>query len=172
MTKRLKDGIVQEDCDIRERADRILADIGKAMHEIALREREYNSAIAELTEWFEKQAHASRERLKRHEKELTALMKKNRTALFEGTDVVALANGSLIHNCRDRVSIPRDALAKCEDLGFNEVVKIAKSLDREAVEGWPDERLFLIGAERKPKDEYSYDLKKGDADGDVQLALM
>jgi len=48
----------------------------------------------------------------------------------------------------------------CEEQGFGEVVKIAKSLDREAIEKWPDERLFLIGAERKPKEEYSYDLKK------------
>ena len=35
-----------------------------------------------------------------------------------------------------------------------------KSLDREAIEKWPDERLFLIGAERKTREEFSYDLKK------------
>ena len=46
------------------------------------------------------------------------------------------------------------------DSDFGEVVKIVKSLDREAIEKWPDERLFLIGAERKPKEEFNYDLKK------------
>jgi len=87
-------------------------------------------------------------------------MKFNKAVLFDGTDVVRLPNGSLIHHVAEKVSIPRDALARCEELGFDEVVKIAKSLDRDAVEKWPDERLILIGAERKPKEEFSYDLKK------------
>jgi hypothetical protein len=85
-------------------------------------------------------------------------MKSNKIVLFDGTDIVRLVNGSLIHSVADKVSIPRDALAKCEELGFAEVIKIAKSLDRDAVEKWPDERLILIGAERKQKEEFSYDL--------------
>jgi len=91
---------------------------------------------------------------------LLQTMKFNKAVLFDGTDVVHLANGSLIHNVADKVSIPRDALARCEELGFAEVIKIAKSLDRDAVEKWPDERLVLIGAERKQKEEFSYDLKR------------
>jgi len=91
---------------------------------------------------------------------LEQTMKHNKKTLFDGTDVVNLHHGSLIHSIVDKVKIPKTALATCEELGFAEVIKIAKSLDREAIEKWSDERLFLIGAERKPKEEFSYDLKK------------
>jgi hypothetical protein len=91
-------------------------------------------------------------------------MKTYKHALFDGTDVVALPHGMLVYSRTDKVTIPRDhaaVIALCEDLEFGEAVKIAKSLDREAIEKWPDERLFLIGAERRPKEEFSYDLKGG-----------
>ncbi len=90
-------------------------------------------------------------------------MKFEKKVLFADTDVVNLAHGSLIRALVDKVKIPKDrekVIAFCEELGFPEVVKIVKSLDREAVEKWPDERLLLIGAERKQKEEFSYDLKK------------
>jgi hypothetical protein len=91
---------------------------------------------------------------------LTAIMKRGKAHIFADADVVTLRNGSLIHGLEDKVRIPRDAVELCEELGFDDVIKIAKSLDREAVEKWPDERLFLIGAERKPVETFSYDLKR------------
>jgi len=96
------------------------------------------------------------------EKLLIVLMKKKRREFFDGTDVLQLQNGALIHEEGDHVTIPRDALTTCELLGFDDVIKVIKSLDREAIEKWSTEKLLLIGAERKPVESFSYDLKKGD----------
>lgn len=92
--------------------------------------------------------------------ELISLMKKERKILFDGRDIVHLDYGDLLCVKDQKVSIPRDALEKCEELHFDDAIKIAKSLDREAVEKWPDEKLFLIGAERKPVTKFSYEVKK------------
>jgi len=106
--------------------------------------------------------------LKAADKELIQIMKKNRAVLFEGEDKVILEAGILLYGKEDKVSIPRDALAKLEHYGYTEAIKIAKSVDRGVVEGWPDERLFMIGALRKPVETFSYELK--DAEGKGQSA--
>ena len=119
---------------------------------------EFQNAIAAVSAEYDAKIEPYRTRRATNHGDLLSLMKKGKAYLFDGTDVVRLANGSLIHSVADKVSIPRDALARCEALGFDEAVKIAKSLDREAIEKWTDERLVLIGAERKQKEEFSYDL--------------
>ena len=120
----------------------------------------FNEEVSRLKAKYDQEFAPIKSDLVRDEKILLALMAVNKAVLFDGTDIVRLSNGSLIHSVADKVSIPRDALARCKELGFAEVVKIAESLDREAVEKWPDERLILIGAERKQKEEFSYDLKE------------
>lgn len=90
---------------------------------------------------------------------LIQLMRMENYILFAGTDVVNLPHGSLIHNKADKVTIPRDALEACKTNKFNDVIKIVESLDRDAIEKWPDAKLALIGAERKPKEEFKYTLK-------------
>lgn len=122
---------------------------------------EYNAAMATLTDRYEARLKPLREDLAADEKALISLMKKDKRSLFaDGIGTVRLENGSLIYNRTDRVTIPRDALASCKSQGFRDVIKIAESLDRDAIEKWTDEKLLLIGAERKPKEEFNYDLKK------------
>ncbi len=141
-------------------ADALLASICQTAADIAIREDRYNDELRRLTERHQANIGPFKDVLAGYEKQLVALMKASKAAFFCDTDVVNLPHGSLIHAIADKVRIPKDALGKCEELGFDEVIKIAKSLDREAVEKWPDEKLFLIGAERKPREEFSYDLKK------------
>jgi hypothetical protein len=118
----------------------------------------YNTAQEQVTMMFENKAAPIREALKSNEATLLRLMKLAKGAFFAKADVVDLVNGSLIRNVADKVAIPRDALAKCEEQGFEDVIKVVKSLDREAVEKWPDAKLLLIGAERKTKEEFSYNV--------------
>jgi hypothetical protein len=144
--------------EIRRRADGYLAEIAARKAELLA----LNSAAIAAVQKLEAEYNAKKEPLNillnSAVLALMQTMKIEKKTLFDGTDIVRLVNGSLIHSTADKVSIPRDALAKCEELGYAEVVKIAKSLDRDAVEKWPDERLILIGAERKSKEEFSYDL--------------
>jgi len=162
MAKRLKETSASLP-DLHGQADDLLENIKAVQGIIDDLTTEYNDAVARLKADCEARLKAFKEDLARDEKALVGLMKAGKKALFAEADVVYLPNGMLLYAKKDKVSIPRDhdaVIAICEEQGFGEVVKIAKSLDREAIEKWPDERLFLIGAERKPKEEYSYDLKK------------
>lgn len=163
MAKRLNKVAVASLSDLHVQADDVLESLGAVQGIIAGMTVGYNDAVARLKADYEARLKPFKERLGNDEKTLTALMKAGKTALFDRTDVVYLPHGMLLYSKKDKVSIPRNhdgVIAICEEQGWGEVVKIAKSLDREAIEKWPDERLFLIGAERKPKEEYSYDLKK------------
>ena len=91
------------------------------------------------------------------EKGLIKLMKKEKSEIFKDDERVELVHGILIYGRETKVSIPRDALEHIEAKGWMEAVKIAKSVDREVVEGWPDERLFAIGASKKLKETFSYE---------------
>jgi len=143
----------------RDRADALLAEIRDRGAELAALEAEARSKIAAVTAEYEERLAPQRLLLAGADKALTGLIKAERKTLFADGDVVMLANGSLVREQGWKVTIPRDALGKCEELGFAEVIRIAKSLDREAIEKWADERLFLIGAERKPATKYSYEVR-------------
>jgi phage host-nuclease inhibitor protein Gam len=128
--------------------------------DISALEAEANEKMQAITDQYNTLLAPLRDEKAARAKELIALMKKNKGVLFDGTDVVNLPPGSLIRNIFDRISLPKTALADCEAQGFDDVIKIVKSLDRAAIEKWPDARLVLIGAERKTKEEFAYDLKK------------
>jgi len=142
-------------------ADSMLARIAEDTRKIDELTAEYNAAVSRLIAEYEARLAPLKQSVIHEEKNLTALMRAARAELFDGRDTVSLPHGVLYHSIVERVIIHRDALAKCEELGFFEAVKIVKSLDREVVERWPDERLMLIGAERKTKEEFSYDVRGG-----------
>ena len=156
--QRKEDELSLTPAEIKRAADVALADIADCCNRIDVLKAEAEASVQVIQANYGEMLTPLQSQLARNVAWLKDTMKSNKAVLFDGTDIVRLANGSLIHSVADKVSIPRDALAKCEELGFAEVVKIAKSLDREAVEKWPDERLILIGAERKQKEEFSYDL--------------
>ncbi|HSW39220.1 MAG TPA: host-nuclease inhibitor Gam family protein [Acidobacteriota bacterium] len=141
-------------------ADCLLADIGAIQSSYAAVMAAFSAEVSRLTAQYEAQLQPMRAEAQAGEKALTSLMKKHRADFFTAADVVNLAHGSLVRNCDDKVTIPRDALAQCQAQGFDDVVKIAYSLDREAVEKWPDAQLLLIGAERKPVEKFSYHIKE------------
>ncbi|MCX5822400.1 MAG: host-nuclease inhibitor Gam family protein [Deltaproteobacteria bacterium] len=143
---------------LRLSADSYLHEISGRIADLKVLNAEAEAAMQEIKTRYALRIEARDVLLKSAITALMQTMKVNKKVLFDGTDVVRLVNGSLIHSVADKVTIPRDALAKCKELGFAEVIKVAESLDRDAVEKWPDERLILIGAERKQKEEFSYDL--------------
>ena len=158
MTKPRKTTKIRPLAEIKIAANAWLIQIAGYKADIEAIEADAKTALQVLEAEYGAKLEPLKAELKLYVSRLVDTMKANKKTLFDGTDVVRLVNGSLIHSVADKVSIPRDALAICEELGFDEVIKIAKSLDRDAVEKWPDERLVLIGAERKQKEEFSYDL--------------
>ena len=132
-------------------AQRILADI----------ELEYQLEAAALKERFYARLTVNQEALERLDTELVKLMREHRDELFpEGTDQVTLKHGVLLHGHGYKVTIPRDAIARCEEEGYDDAVKIVKSIDRAVIEKWADAKLTVIGAKRKPIEKFEYEVKQ------------
>ena len=148
-TKARADALLEDVINLREATDRLMAERKAALDKVSL---QYDPQINSLIDMMEE-----------NDKALKRVMKSAKTALFADTDIVYLAHGTLIHANEDRVTIPRDALAKCEELGFVDAIVTSKSLCREIVTRWSDEKLVMIGAERKPVEMYNYEIKKGEA---------
>lgn len=144
---------------VRKNADQLLRDIGKTTARIAASEVEAEKEIEVVRAHYAKIFDPLRDRLKGLDKELITLMKSRRVPLFDGKDTLKLLHGILLYNKEDKVSIPRDALGKIKDAGWKEAIIIAESVDRAMVEKWPDERLVVIGAKRKAKETYSYEIR-------------
>ena len=143
---------------VRKNADQLLKDIGKATIKLQFSEAEAEKEIEVVRAHYARSIDPLRDRLKGLDKELITLMKSRRVPLFDGKDTLKLLHGILLYAREMRVSIPRDALSKIEAAGWDEAVKIAKTVDRAMVEKWADERLVVIGAKRKAKETYSYEL--------------
>ena len=143
---------------VRKNADQLLKDIGKATARLQASEAEAEKEIEVVRAHYARSIDPLRDRLKGLEKVLITLMKSRRVPLFDGKDTLKLLHGILLYNKEDKVSIPRDALEKIKAQGWKEAILIAESVDRAVVEKWPDERLVMIGAKKKGKKTYSYEV--------------
>lgn len=144
---------------VKREAEVILSSIAHTTGILKEQANAYNAAVAALAAKYGQDIAALQNDLAADEKAIISLMKKNKTVLFDGVDVVNLPPGSLIHNKADHVVIPRDALQACHNNGYEDVIKKVESLDRDAIEKWPDAQLAFIGATRNPKEEFKYSLK-------------
>jgi phage host-nuclease inhibitor protein Gam len=145
--------------DIRAIIDERLEQLG---HDTAALENLKQIATAEVDAVLNKYSQEIADlehQIKHLDKDVKSLAKKNKAIVFDGKDQVTLDHGILLWGKEKKVSIPRDALDKIEARGWNEAIKIAKSVDRSVVEKWPVERLTVIGAERKTVEKFSYEIK-------------
>ena len=147
--------------DIRAEADLMLADIALLTERLGLVQTAADVALAEVTRFYAGQIGDLKQRLKAAEKELIGLARKNKKELFAGRDKLELAHGIMLHTVESRVKRARGMLANLEKLGFDEAIKIAKSVDWDALEKWDDEKLAQAGTCRQAKENFSYELKKG-----------
>ena len=101
-----------------------------------------------------------------NEQELKGLMKKNKGTLFDDSTMldagdscqVNLAAGILLYGKEWKISLHRNALAKVEELGYNDAIKISKSLDRSVIETWPIEKLFMIGGKKRLVEKFDWEV--------------
>lgn len=144
--------------DIKAHANELLREIGRLDHVLGEHEAEYRAQIEDLERIYASLLKPMRDRHRAAHDELVALMRGHRTLLFADASRVSLERGDLIHEESPAVTIPRDAVERCEEYGLIDALKIAKSIDRGVVATWPDDRLALIGASRKTKHTYSYEV--------------
>lgn len=145
--------------ELHDRVEVLLREMKEITRDIKKTEEEYNRVMEMITKEFQEKIAPLKEKFDEKEKELMKLAKAEKKRLFYESDVYETASGTLIREIKDTLKISRDTLRRCEELGFVEAIKIAKSLDRSVLERWPDERLFLVGARRELVERISYELK-------------
>jgi hypothetical protein len=157
---KIKKAFFKAQAEIQKEADQRLYEIAFHAAKLEKLRAEYQAKVKEVTVKYAAKLEAFAALKIGSELVLIKIMKFNKGILFDGTDIVNLPHGSLIHNIADKVSIPKDALEKCKEMEFFSAIKIAESVDRDAIEKWPDAKLLLIGASRKTKEVFGYELKK------------
>jgi hypothetical protein len=102
-----------------------------------------------------------RARLEALDKKIKAHAKKHQVDLFVGRDRIDLVNGALLRKEEEYVRRVRGMLARLEEIGAVEAIKIVKSVDWDVLDKWTDERLIEVGTERGKKERFAYEIFDG-----------
>ncbi|MBI4621067.1 MAG: host-nuclease inhibitor Gam family protein [Desulfobacterales bacterium] len=152
---------------LEEQADILLHEIKEITDWISERERDAEVEVAAIRQKYETELGALKDHLVDLDKEIVFLMKDSKGPLFDGRDKINLANGILLYAKERKITLPRDVIARIEEHGFAEAIKIAKSVDRAVIEQWPEERLFMVGGRKKLVEKFGYEVMKTEDGGRV-----
>lgn len=154
-----KNGLIPSLVDSQTQAEGALA-------EMAALERKMSQADLDMRETCDaakKKAGDIKAPLKARYEELEAAIKKwatmNKSVLFVERKSLDLAFGKFGFEASsqirqmDGVSI-EETLEKIKALGFKEAIRIKEEVNTEAMEGWTDERLALVGRIRRVADKW------------------
>ena len=95
---------------------------------------------------------------------LGTFLKMNRAEVLGSRKSVELAFGLLGFRastaiCQMRGISSEMTLERLKNAGLKEGIRIKEELDKDAMRGWPDERLALVGLTRQEKDQFYVELK-------------
>ncbi len=93
---------------------------------------------------------------------LKKLIKARAAEIFPdpAADRVETGLGVLLRQRGEKLKTSRRTLALCEKLGFTEVVKVVKSLDRARLARFPREKLALVEAGKRKFTDYGFEVKE------------
>lgn len=143
-----------------------------AMQELAALEREVRSvtdAMNAQVDALKENAKATAAPLDARKKALTdalgTYLKMNRTEILKGRKSVELTFGLMGFRASSAISQMRGVsvemtLDRMKNAGLPEGIRTKEELDKDAVRGWPDERLSLVGLVRQEKDQFFVELKQ------------
>lgn len=145
--------------EIHVRADVILAEIGHQQRYLEKAKSEAEAEIDEIKKAYSERIKTAEMLLKAYAVDLRKLAKTNHAVLFDGKDRIDLNNGAMIFSISDRVKRAKSITTdKLEEMGLDEAVRIAKSVDWDELEKWPDEKLIAVGTERVRQEKYEYEV--------------
>lgn len=148
-----------------------LAQANATLGEIAGLKRQIDAINAELNEEMDRmkaeaEAHIAplAARLTSLENGLLAFAEYNKDELFAEKRSQELTFGILGYRRSSEIAAqPKRTLAqvleKLEELGFTEGIRTSRSVNKDVLRTWPDERLDLVGARRVEKDTFWYEVK-------------
>lgn len=123
--------------------------------------------LAHVKEKYGPELQKIKEQLGQQKKLLESHMKRHRRALFgtaakteEREDYCDLPHGRLLRSLKRQVVKARGVLEELERLGLDEGLRRTVEVDWEALAAWPDEKLLLVGAERRMRETLTWELTK------------
>jgi hypothetical protein len=144
---------------IRCTLDEILVQIRQVTRELSGIEQHLTRQIEALRALAMPRAEALKADLAAAEKQLRKIAKKNDAVLFSACDRAEMKSGAVVRSVQDVVRLPRDILKRLEAAGRDDMIKIAKSVDRDQVRQLPVEALEALGGSRENKTVYGYEVE-------------
>ena len=139
--------------------DKILAHIGTVTGELSGMERSLTERIEALRAEALPRVETLKADLAASEKELRQIARKNDAVLFSAGDRAEMKSGAVVRSVQEAVRLPRDILKRLEAAGLDDMIRIAKSVDRDRVKQLPDEALDALGGSRENQTVYGYEVK-------------
>lgn len=141
-----------------EAADIMLQEIGDCTQSMEILRAEVANEIETVKVRHAGDIHSLKEQIEKIEKELKKFEKSEREVFFDRVDRVDLPNGALLFAVNKAVKRARCVLANLQKLAMKDAIKVEESVDWDTLEKWPDEKLLMVGTERKREEVFSYEL--------------
>jgi len=145
-----------------QRADELLGRIRTAAAELFREHVQANIAVESLASTWRERLKPLQERVAILDQDLKALEKAERQAFFGDSEScrLDLPQGALVFQVSRHVKKVKSLTwERLEAEGFPEAVRVAKSVDWDLLETWPEEKLIMVGTDRVKKEIYDYEVK-------------
>ena len=150
--------------ELRKELDRLFASLVQFDEQIAEINDKYERDTNSITLHYSELLAPIEDDHKAHSKALQALIKKRSTELFDhpdsAEDKVYTALGVALRQIGEKLKASKQTLALCESQGFDDAIKIAKTLDRAKLAEWPADKLAMVEAEMKGFVDYGFEVKE------------
>ena len=141
-------------------AELLLAEITKNQESLEYVKRELDEKIKPYIDRYSEIIAEIAAKIAADETALEKHVIKYQAAIMAGEDRVDLATGSLLLKIEKRVKRVKKMLENLKAAGFVDAIKTVESVNWDELEKWDTEKLGLVGAEKKDKLIFGYEIKQ------------
>lgn len=145
-------------------ADATLHRIADLRATIRQAEAEADIAVNEIKEKLKDTCTPMMDEISALEKSLAVYSEYNKEELFQDKKTIELTFGLFGFRKSTSISIKRDTLDLLKEHGFTEAIRLKETPNKEILGEWSDERLALVHATRRIKDDFWIETKENDVD--------
>ena len=145
-------------------ADGVLHQIADLRADIRIAEAEADKAVNEIKDKLRESTAPILDEIAALEKSLAVYSEYNKEELFKDKKTIELAFGLFGFRQSTAISVKRETLDLLKEHGFTDAIRIKETPNKEVMREWSDERLALVHARRRVKDEFWIETKENDVD--------
>lgn len=162
MTSRKKPANLHPVKDLTE-ANAVLAELGSLKRHVEMINVGLSDQVDQLKAEAEAKAAPLLARMANLENGLLAFAEYNKAEVFEDRRSKELTYGVLGYRKSTEIATKKGhtmamILGRLKELGFEQGIRISEAVNKDELRTWPDERLDLVGACRKEKDTFWYEV--------------